>query len=346
MASFLQDTIDFFLLKRSSHMGLHQYAAHKGIRNGQSTSGDFLWAKTDETRSQIANGTVQTEEELIRTVASDVLRILPKELTIVDLGPGTVSAFERKARPFIESLSSPCYIPVDESISFLKGIAQAGRQIKHTDIRPVIDDFFENSITYSDNDSLILCFCGTIGNMLSPISPFIPRVQLTNTLRTFAKAIDRGWMLLSVDGCQDGRRIKDDYLSHPLFHLNIFDRMKVELPISDSFDPCAFEYEPLWIASSGQLAHMAVAKNDMSFTLAGIPIHLAAGQKLHIKNSYKIQPSVFMPCAEQAGLSIVQSWGEDSATKIYLLHKEPEPLALNNAEMASTSSRSGIMRRR
>jgi uncharacterized SAM-dependent methyltransferase len=198
---------------------------------------------------------------------------------------------------------------------------------------PVIDDFFDGEkIPYIDK-ALVCSFCSTVGNIPAPLSQNPPRRELAYALSKMADAVQNGWLLVAFDTDQNEKHIKDYYAAFDTFQLNIFDRMAVELPMIN-FDPLAFEYEPVWIASSGQLAHMAVVQKDMTFSLGGQKLSVKEGQRLHIKNSFKFSPQLFETCCAAAHLEPIQTWSDTSTTKIYLLKKEAveaqeaEPIAL------------------
>lgn len=319
--SFLKDSLDLFLGTRFGHIGVHQYAAHKGSRNGIPTSGASLWAKAEESRLLASGNMLNDEEHLLHQVAANIHTFIPATTTVVDLGPGTVSAFDRKIYPFIQALKSDQYIPVDESVEFLRHISSKASSLNGLDIRPIIDDFFKNEKPYTVEEALVCSFCSTLANLVSPLSPTPPKQALTESLRTFGRAVNSGWLLISFDSDQNGKKIKSYYSDHALFQLNIFDRMAVELPIEGDFDPLNFEYDPLWIASSGQLAHMAVTKKDTCFFIGKQKIVLKKGQRLHLKNSFKFSPSFFERCVSFAGLKVVHSWHNNSSVKVYLLRK-------------------------
>ncbi len=322
--SFLQGSLNFFTGSRAAHMGSHQYVDHAGKRNGRSVSGAKLWAEIEvqELNSSDSN-LFSAEEHLLRRVAREIHDFLPEGIPAVELGPGTPNAFRKKMLLIMMALRSVEYICADASQAFLNDIAR-NKALSGFAVRPILDDFFESSDCYFDDDersSLVCLLGGTIGNIVAPISDCVPEVALVSHLSRLAKKNHDGWLLVSCNSNCDGDEIKAYYNNHTLFHLNIFDRMAAELPIDGDFDPCAFAYEPLWIPSSGQLAHMAVVMRNMDFVLSGNPLSLKKGQKLHIKNSFKFLPSFFSLCCSRAGLDVVKTWTDSSLTNVFLLKK-------------------------
>jgi uncharacterized SAM-dependent methyltransferase len=300
-------------------MGPEQYVAHKGTRDGKSTSGALLWALAEEERASAKGNMVNAETNLLRKVAEEIGNDVPDGIAVIELGPGTAAAFKNKTLPIIEKLQSDICVLVDESKAFLDQISSTEGLPHRIQIKSVIDDFFENDLAYFPEEALVCSFGSTVSNILNPISALPPRVALVDSLSKLAHAANNGWMLVGFDSDKDGERIKTYFRQHSLFQLNVFDRMACELPIQGDFDPKAFSYKPEWIAASGQLAHIAVVGKDMKFSIAGQHFFLNKDRELHIKNSYKFAPKFFENCCLEAGLEVLRVWSDDSSAKIYLL---------------------------
>ena len=262
---------------------------------------------------------VNAETNLLHKVAEEISDHMPSGTTVIDLGPGTTTAFRNKTLPLVHKLQSKTCILIDESVAFLQQIAGINELNNSLKIKPVLDDFFENETAYCEEPALVCSFGSTISNIINPLSPLPPQAALVKSLSNMAHAANKGWMLVGFDSDQDGEHIKNYFQKHALFQLNIFDRMAAELPLTGDFDPLAFDYKPEWIAESGQLAHMAVVRKDMHFKIGNAEISLNAGQELHIKNSYKFKPEFFERCCALAGLEIAKVWSDHSPAKIYLL---------------------------
>lgn len=323
--SFIQSSIDFFLGEQTSHMGPYQYAEHQGKRGTKSMSGAKLWAEIEKNESLSSDkNLVSADEQQMINVARSINTHLPEELPVLEMGPGTPSAFRKKMLRLLMALRSINYICVDSSQALLDGIVN-DKALALFNVSPILDNFFEEGPSYFDDNEqhALLCLLGgTIGNIIAPLSDSHPTNELSQNLRTLSQKINKGWLLISYDANDDGTGLKKYYNHHIDFHLNIFDRMAVELPITGDFDPCAFEYEPMWIPTSGQLAHMAVVNRDMSFTIGEQAISLSKGKKLHLKNSFKFTRSFFETCCQNAELEVAKTWGSASLTNVALLRKK------------------------
>ena len=316
---FLTASIDWFLGRRSSHMGADQYVAHAGVRDGRPTSGALLWTQAEAERSAADGNMVSAETRLLKKVVKEIGNYVPSGTSVVELGPGTVVAFRNKTLPIVHELGSQTCILVDESNAFLDKILTSSVLGHGFEIKSVVDDFFENDEAYFNGQALVCSFGSTIGNIIHPVSHALPEQALVASLSKLACAANNGWLLIGFDSDQDSESVKNYFSKHALFQLNIFDRMAVELPIEGNFDSKTFGYEAEWIATSGQLAHIAVVNRDMNFKLGGRNISLKAGHRLHIKNSYKFMPEFFEKCCRLAGLEVVEAWADNSSAKIYLL---------------------------
>ncbi len=332
--SFLGGSIDFFTGTRSSHMGSYQYVEHAGTRNGKSMSGAKLWAEIEaEELKATETNLFSAEERILRSVAKDVGAYFPDCSPILEMGTGTPNAFKKKTLLIMMALRSTEYICVDESSEFLKGLI-SNKALSRFKVRPILDDFFEGDKLYFDDperDALICMFGSTIGNIVAPLGDAPPRDALIAHLSMIAQTINKGGLLVSFDADMNGEKVAAFYARQALFQLNTFFRMAVELPIKGDFDPYAFEYKPMWFAQSGTLAHMAIVARDMSFELGGKSISLVAGQKLHMKNSFRFSPAFFSDCCESAGFEILKTWRDPSLTNVYLLKKKTVAVSQTSA---------------
>jgi len=308
-------------------MGGYQYSDHAGMRDRWSMSGARLWAEAEAQReTDYKTGhpnKLGAELALLSDVASEIAAHVPLGTTVVELGPGTLRAFRKKTEPLLRALNSPrCYI-VDTSVAFLHDV-QVSANARGMHVSPIEADFFlGQTLEVTGGVPMLACSFGDlISNLIAPISDSLPKEQLSSTLHNFAEAIDQGWLLITFDSSTDAEDIIAYYSKHPLFQLNILDRMAVELPVTGDFDPEAFTYATEWRTGSNQLAHIAVLNKDMDFALDNQAFALRAGQRFHVKNSFKFDPAFFETCCGLAKLKVLHHWSRGSSF-CYLLAKTP-----------------------
>jgi uncharacterized SAM-dependent methyltransferase len=329
--SFFNRTLDWFQGMRSSHMGPDQYVAHNGKDGDIAMSGPLLWSASEaETICKLGN-MVNAETKLISAATEEIANEIPKGTSVVELGPGTEAAFFNKTLPLVRRLQSKSCVLVDESTAFLEKLISSP-VTQNLPITPVIDNFFETEYPYLQHRALICSFGSTISNFEGPLSQTPPLKSLTNGLASMANAVSSGWLLVGFDSDHNEEHLKAFYSNQSLFQLNIFYRMATEFGsfISGDFDPRGLDYEPYWISSSGQLAHIAVVKRDMDFSIRNTAVSLKKGRKLHIKNSYKYTPDFFERCCNLAGLDVIRNWSDDSPAKLYLLRIRPRKFQLRS----------------
>jgi uncharacterized SAM-dependent methyltransferase len=309
---FLLDSVALLQGTRTSHMGVHQFADHRATRYGMPMSGAFLWQEIERNHRAYYIPTI--EREMIAAVAGKVNRYVPRGTPFVDLGPGTLKTVAEKSVPFLGAVQSDVYVPIDTSIKFCSEAGSVVRKhLPQVRVVPSFENFFSDHAEPAC-DRPALAFLGgiTIANIEAPLSKEPPRAQLIRHLRNLARITNGGWLLASTDANQDEAENRAMYFENALIEVNHLFRMAEELPLT-GFEPYGFEYDPLWIAESSQLAHTAIATKDMSVTVcspywSGV-IDIPTGTRLHLKNSFKYRDEFFTSCAESAGFSVMEKWG-------------------------------------
>ncbi|MCK3781360.1 MULTISPECIES: L-histidine N(alpha)-methyltransferase [Sinorhizobium/Ensifer group] len=166
-------------------------------------------------------------------------------------------------------------------------------------------------------------FGRTFGNLAVPTNDTHPMEAVVETLKKISNSAKRCWVAISIGS--DLRRdvAKSYYEAHPEFQLNVFYRMKAELPVDGNFDPEAFEYEPDVIGGDQfmQVIHTAVVKKNLDFCIGGKDIILLSGERLHLKNSFCFSESFFKKCAHRAGFVPIDVLSDDAGSAIHVLQK-------------------------
>jgi uncharacterized SAM-dependent methyltransferase len=319
---FLDDTLALFAGTRHGHMGLHQYAAHHGMRGTTRMSGADLWRRfaTEVDGYYIP----AADRALLLDNLEDISDQIPIGTPFVDLGPGSMTAIREKSLPLLRAIGAKDYCPIDMSQAFLDD-AEAALTPYGLRVSPRQEDFFApTEQTGLEDPSLAYFSSSNISNLTGPISKTAPTDQLTKALSKLAHRSHDGWLLISFDSNQDGAWLQRMYGApvHRLFGANVFHRMAEELPMQD-FDPSEFIYHPVWNAPAGQLAHTVSATKSQNFSLAGQRFQIRCGDRLHLNNSYKYPESLFEQCATRAGLHVWSRWQQDTPMRLYLLSVQP-----------------------
>ncbi|WP_245294228.1 L-histidine N(alpha)-methyltransferase [Rhizobium etli] len=338
--SFLDTSLELFQQKYAPDLGPEQYAHHTGLdRNGNSMSGPLLWAKAETQRinNALVTGTanmVDAEIRLARKLEQRVRDYVQwyhqdgrscNGVSVLDFGPGTVRAFQQKTLPLVTSLwgeTSRCIL-VDRSSEFLQDIAQlpsaSGLRIEF--MRH--DIFSGRRYFFSDEAAFVVMFGRTFGNLAASISDHPPVEAVVKALKNISNSAERCWMAISIGSDLRKDVAKAYYEAHPDFQLNVFYRMKSELPIDDNFDPEVFEYEADIKGDENfmQVVHTAIVKRKSSFMLRDERVNLSEGDRLHLKNSFSFSGAFFRECARLAGLSSIEVLTDKAGSDIHVLEK-------------------------
>ncbi|WP_245462469.1 L-histidine N(alpha)-methyltransferase [Rhizobium sp. CCGE532] len=337
--SFLETSLKLFQQKYAPDLGPEQYAHHTGCdRDGNSMSGSLLWARAETQRMNNALDTgttnmVDAEIKLARDLQQRVKEYVrwpqgkrsQKGVSILDFGPGTVRAFQQKTLPLATQLrgkTSRCVL-VDRSNEFLSDIERSPPSFD-LKIEFIRDDIFSGRRFFSDEETaLVVMFGRTFGNLAAAISDAPPVAAVVQALRRISNSAERCWLAISIGSDLRWNVAKAYYEAHPEFQLNVFYRMKAELPVDDNFDPGVFEYEADIRGDDSfmQVIHTAIVNRNLSFRLKGKSIELKNGDRLHLKNSFSFSEEFFRECANLAGLVSVDVLSDDAGSDIHVLGK-------------------------
>lgn len=338
--SFLETSLQLFQQKYAPDLGPEQYAHHTGVdRDGNPMSGALLWAKAEAQRISNALVTgktnmVDAEVKLAQKLHERVRDYVQwyhqdercrKGVSVLEYGPGTVRAFQQKTLPLVTGLrgeTSRCTL-VDRSKEFLGDIAHLPSALG-LKIEFIRDDIFSGRRYFCDDEAaFVVMFGRTFGNLAAPINDSPPVEAVVETLKKVSNSAKRCWVAISIGS--DLRRdvAKSYYEAHPEFQLNVFYRMKAELPVDANFDPDAFEYQSDVRGEDQfmQVIHTAVVKRNLDFRLGGKEIILSSGDRLHLKNSFSFSELFFKKCAHQAGFASIDVLSDNAGSDIHVLEK-------------------------
>ena len=224
---------------------------------------------------------------------------VPEGANIIEFGPGSKKAFVNKTLPFLKAVEQcQSYIPVDLCQAYL---LQAEEVLKHELsqilVKPIEDDFFENTELVKKFDRPVVWFKGsTITNLSTS--------KCIDFLEHISQALKfEGLLIVGVDANQNESSLKKAYFNQKVakFVLNIFHRIKRDLKIT-SFNPTTFKYEFEWNPMQYCVRHAAIATKEQNFVLDGVNLSIKEGEKFHLLSSYKYPVDYFQSLAKKAGL--------------------------------------------
>lgn len=306
---FKRDICDFFSQRRSGHIGTWRYS--DPLFSGDRVKGMQYWADLVKSARGGNNYYIVNEEiEVIQLAAKNLSHIIPKQGTLIDLGPGSKEALLEKAGPFIRNLDTKLYIGVDVSAECLSWAKETIEQdFSGVNCKTILGDFYDDLIFPKMGTPVMCMFGQTIFNLpIHPLDLAAPSRMTVQRLRQFKRSLGRGGYLILAQDCnQNADNIYDAYMEAEKFNMNLLHRIERDLPVSPGFDVDNFYFEPQWIPETGAATLTYVCKQNMDFSIGNETFNLKAGQRFYMHNSYKFELSKFQKMAWSAGFRIHSS---------------------------------------
>lgn len=230
-----------------------------------------------------------SELEILKTNGEDIIKRLPKDTTIIELGSGS----HYKIHELLESQTKVCgYMPIDISKSILLSSAQCIKKaFPNLNVHAICADYLKldtdkiNEITQNTNN--VVYFSGsTIGNLSTP--------EMLHLLETTHKMIQpNGKMLLSIDLVKSKdvllNAYDDEQNVSAAFAKNIIVRLSEELnvPLEESDFDYVVDYK------NEQITMNLKAKNDLRFSIGDTNISISKGELITTECSRKYNLDTF-----------------------------------------------------
>ncbi len=251
----------------------------------------------------------RTETGILIDNAAHIAAAIGPDAQLVELGSGS----SVKVRILLDALETPAaYVPIDISREHLLGAATViASDYPDTRVEAVCADYaqaFDLPAHYGPGRRAAFYPGSTIGN-LEP-------QDATRFMAGWAGRLGSGAvMLIGVDLKKDAAIIEPAYDDASgvtaQFSLNLLARANREL--GGNFDPRAFRHVARYEASSGQVAIHLISLKDQTAAIGGQAFHFAAGEAVHVENSYKYALDGFRDLARTAGYRPVDFWTDAAA---------------------------------
>lgn len=255
----------------------------------------------------------RTEIGLLRAHADEIADRLGSRVQLVELGSGS----SVKVRTLLDALEAPeAYVPVDISRDHLVAAAQAV-QDDYPDVRveAVCADFAQPfDLPPTGGGRRVGFYPG------SSIGNFDP-VEAEAFLRLWARRLGRGAMMLVGVDLQKSAAILEPAYDDAAgvtaaFSLNLLRRANRELGADFRLD--GFRHEARYLADEGRVAIHLRSLADQVVTVGGRRFAFAAGETVHVEDSWKYTVEGFGALAERAGYVPVEVWTD--AEGLFSLH--------------------------
>ncbi len=248
-----------------------------------------------------------TETRLLERIMPEVANRVGRGRAVVEFGAGSLT----KTPILLRAIQPALYVPVDISGEYLRSSAEAlAAQLPGLHIHPVEADFVgPMQLPPLMRQHPVLGFFpgSTIGN-------FVPQ-SATDLLRHFRATLGTGALLLiGMDRVKPVERLLAAY-DEPegitaAFNLNLLHRINRELDGTIPTD--AFVHEARWNDIMSRIEMHLVARQDVSFTVAGEFFRMAEGESIHSENSHKYGPRGGRMLLLAGGWTPIAEWTDDA----------------------------------
>ena len=306
---FQSDMLEFFTGFRGGHIARHGYLGEGGKLYSR-------WlAENDLYRSKVTLAEIET----IAICAGAIAEICKDAKTFIECGAGSFHAFMQKTYPILSQMAAQSginYAIMDVSRATHDGVRQQLSTMSIPQPEFVEGNFFTD--TPVQKEKAVIYIAGlTFTNIPKDALHKKTDDIITDTLRYFKRALGGGGYLVfsyaTNDGIgADGQENKDFY-DDPLIHayqLSIFERVVVELPVSEDYNPENFSIRHDWHPDRKVLTRHAVLNQPMQFEFDGRMIYLHPDNfSGYMANNFRPSDSQIEIAANRAGFKECKLFG-------------------------------------
>jgi uncharacterized SAM-dependent methyltransferase len=303
---FLADMRDLFARRKFAHVGNWRYS--ESMFPGDIVNGLEIWNRITERAKAGGNYYIFSDEvDLIANSVAEIIEHISENTVFIDLGPGSKEAIVDKVGVVLERNQGKIveYIAVDLVPEILKNaesvFADRFARIKYTGL---LGDMFKPLNLPEHGNRLAAIFGQTMFNIaINPHDSDLAKRKIVDMLTALKGHLRPGERIIVPQNCsEDEGEIRAAYREQEEVWLNLFHRVKRDLPIEGDYDPEGFIFEPYWIASSNILSHTAVPKKAMQFKLGLESVSLGPQDRFYMHNTVICPVGVFEELARSAEL--------------------------------------------
>jgi len=250
----------------------------------------------------------RTELAIMERYSADMAKRIGPHARIVEFGSGS----SLKTRLLLDHLSEPiAYVPVDISREHLQQSANAlSETYPNIEILPICTDFtqhFHLPKCRRDPSHTIVYFPGsTIGNF----SPG-PACELARRIALLCG--ENGGLLIGIDLQKDVSFIEAAYNDAKgvtaSFNLNLLRRINEEL--DGNFDVAQFAHHAFYNEQFGRIEMHVISLCEQTVEIDGEAFEFVKNETIRTEYSHKYTVQGFEKIANQAGLTLRESWCDE-----------------------------------
>ncbi|MCP4108050.1 MAG: L-histidine N(alpha)-methyltransferase [Desulfobacteraceae bacterium] len=319
MRNIKAESDSYTLIKTDCELNLAQFA--QSVKQGLTSSPKFLLERDvyDAEGSLLFEKVCQspeyyltrTENEILSEKSSEIVNMLPENITLVELGSGN----SEKTRQLIEALLKKQtylrYVPIDISFPMLD---ESARSL--TQEYPLLD-IVGIAATYHDGinilkervnscPKLILWLGSSIGHVC-----YEKTADFLKTVRTTLMA-DQDAILVGIDLKKEKTILEaaynDSHSAGNCFAKNILTRINSEL--SGNFIPACFDYRAVFNETEGNIEINLISRKAQQVQIdsLALKVDFDKGEAVHLHNAYKYSKEDILTLAENSGMKLSNQW--------------------------------------
>lgn len=250
----------------------------------------------------------RTELRILDDNAGEIAAAVGPDAQLIELGSGS----SRKVRILLDTLETPAsYVPIDISREHLLAAANAiAGDYPEVLVEAVCADYgqvFDLPLNLYGGRRAGFYPGSTIGNLE-------PR-EAERFLARWARRLGPGaMMLIGVDLKKSAAIVEPAYDDAAgvtqEFSRNLLVRANHEL--GADFDPAAFRHVARYDPASGQVGIHLVSQGDQTVRIGDHAFTFAAGERVHVENSWKYSIEGFRALARAAGYVPAEVWTDEA----------------------------------
>jgi len=239
------------------------------------------------------------ELEVLERYGKDIINRNGPTL-LVELGSGN----SRKIKHLLDYLEAgDVFVPVDISREYLLDHAgKIAREYPHLRVAALCADFLgklQIPVNIADFENKIIFFPGsTLGN-------FEPETQKRILRNCVDVAESGGRLVIGMDKNNAPEVLNAAYNDAAgvtaAFELNILARINREL--GANFNLETFSYRGFYNPEASRVEMHLVSQINQTVVIEDTPFHFAAGEQIHVENSYKYEPQDFDAICSEIGMN-------------------------------------------
>lgn len=249
----------------------------------------------------------RTEAAILRQYAAAIAEAVGVGATLIDLGAGNCA----KAASLFHVLRPRAYVPVDISVTFLRGAVETLKaSYPHIPMHPVgldFSDFWVLPASVQDGCRKKLFFYP--GSSLGNFTP----LQAAKFLTRIRAACDgEGALLLGIDLVKPAEELEaayDDELGvTAAFNLNIL--RHINRLLGSNFQPRDWQHKAVFNAVQSRVEMYLCARKNVTVVWPGGARMFADGEEIHTENSYKYSRTAILDLLQRSGFGEVLCWSD------------------------------------